>query len=421
MPVVSLLSPDLALLDPKNLLLHSQMTFTNPKSPAARIAPHLPSRQLPYRFAPELAALQNEPIARANGQPPPNGFPISADISLSMVMQFSILRPLVRATLIVAVAGATGWLWAAATPIGMAIANGSIQVDHAPVWGSATLFDGTLVETTAASSQLQLYGGAEMRLAANTRVTVYRNRLVLDNGYGEVRSASGFEVDARSLRIAAAPDTVARIRLKGDRQVTVAAVHGGVRVLNASGLLVAAVDQGYSLDFEPQAAGAAAPTKASGCLLAKAGKFILADQTTNVVLEVHGTGLDKELGNRVEISGISASDSASVSGATQLIQVAGLKEIGKGGCSAVAKKIGATTAIAAGATAGTSAGTTAAGAGAGTAAAGAAGAATAAGAGIGVGTIAVIGGVAAAATVGGLAAVGSLPGQGSSNPPAASR
>ncbi len=344
-------------------------------------------------------------------------------------MQFSILRPLVRATLIVAVAGATGWLWAAATPIGMAIANGSIQVDHAPVWGSATLFDGTLVETTAASSQLQLYGGAEMRLAANTRVTVYRNRLVLDNGYGEVRSASGFEVDARSLRIAAAPDTVARIRLKGDRQVTVAAVHGGVKVLNSSGLLVAAVDQGYSLDFEPQAAGAAAPTKASGCLLAKAGKFILAEQTTNVVLEVHGTGLDKELGNRVEISGISASDSASVSGATQLIQVAGLKEIGKGGCSAVAKKIGATTAItagaAAGATAGTAAGTTvgttAAGAGAGTAAAGAAGAATAAGAGIGVGTIAVIGGVAAAATVGGLAAVGSLPGQGSSNPPAASR
>lgn len=254
-----------------------------------------------------------------------------------------------------------------------------------------------------------------MRLSAETRVQVYHRKLVLQAGLGQLESAADYEVEARSLRITTAdPHSVARIRLDGDRKVMVAAVRGTVRVKNSSGLLVANVEAGKSLDFEPQAAGAAAPTRVSGCLLTKAGKIVVVDQTTNVLIELQGTALDREIGNHVEITGSAADNATSVPGASQLIHVAGLKQISKGGCAAVAKKVGAT-AVAAGVGAGTAAGV---GAGAAAGAAGAAGAATAAG--IGVGTIAVIGGVAAAATVGGLAAAGSLPGQ-SDTPPSASR
>jgi hypothetical protein len=110
---------------------------------------------------------------------------------------------------------------------------------------------------------------------------------------------------------------------------------------------------------------------------------------------LRGTGLDKEIGNRVEVNGIA--DTAN----SQIVKVVGIRHIATGGCAAMAKKIGA----AAGTVA--TAGTIAA---AGTAAA-AAGTAT----GIGIGTVAVIGGVAAAAAVGSLGIAGALPGQDNSS------
>lgn len=316
--------------------------------------------------------------------------------SLVMITKPSMLHLLGRAILILLAIGAVAWLPAADTAIGMAVTNGSFQVDHSRVWGNTTLFDGSIIETAKAPSQLQLNGGAQMRLSSDSRVRVYQRKLILESGYGQLESATDYEVEARSLRITAAtPHAVARIRLDGDRKVMVAAVRGVVRVRNASGLLVANVEAGNSLDLEPQPAGAAAPTRLSGCLLAKSGKIIVVEQTTNVIIELQGLGLEKEVGNHVEITGVAADTNTSVPGASQLIRVAGLKQVSKGGCSAVAKKIGATAAAGA-----------------------AAGAATATG--ISAGTLAVIGGVAAVATVGGLAAVGSLPGQ-SDTPPAASR
>ena len=96
---------------------------------------------------------------------------------------------------------------------------------------------------------------------------------------------------------------------------------------NSAGLLVAKVEAGASLDFEPQAAGAEAPTQAAGCLLEKAGKFLMAEQTTSIVLELRGTGLDQELGNRVQITG---REIKSAGGSAQAIEVVSIKRIARG-------------------------------------------------------------------------------------------
>ncbi len=272
--------------------------------------------------------------------------------------------------------------------------------------GNATLFDGSTVETADSSLRIQLDGGQRLQFSNGTRAQVFGKKVVLEAGFGQVEAAQGFEVEARSLRISAASaDTVARIRLASGHKVMVAAVRGSVRVANSAGMVVAMVPAGESLDFEPS--DALAPvTKISGCLLQMSGKFILAERTTNTVLEVQGVDLLKQLGNRVEIAGTASKSPASVSIATQLVQANSMKMVAKGGCTAVAKKLGASVAVGA-----AGAGAAAAGAGAGAAtAAGAAGAATAAGVGTAA-TVAVVGGVATAATVGGLAAVGSLPGQ----------
>ncbi len=280
----------------------------------------------------------------------------------------------------------------------MAVADGHFKVDGASVSGSSTIFEGSTVSTGSAVSQLQIGGGVRMRLGARTKAQIYGSRLVLQSGDGQLEGGTGYEVEAQTLRIApAAAGTIARIRLEPGRRVTVAALRGGVQVANAAGVVVANIEGGRSLDFEPQEAGAAAPTRAAGCLVEKQGRFLLAEQVTNVVLEVRGENLAGELGNRVEIIG-TAENRTPAPPASQSVQVAGVKRISRGGCATSAKKLGA-----AAAEVGTTGATTG-GKGAAAAGAGASSGSTA--------TIVVIGGVAAAATVGGLAAVGGLPGQG---------
>jgi hypothetical protein len=307
---------------------------------------------------------------------------------------------LTRTILTLSLTSAGAWVAAAGTSIGMAVTNGEFHVDHAPVWGNATLFDGSSIETATAFSQLRLNDGVVMRLAPAARATVYQRKLVLEQGIGQMEFAAGYEVEARSLHISPATNnTVTRISVDNGRNIQVAAIRGAVLITNATGLLVAKVEAGSSLSLEPQPGDAPGSTNASGCLLVKDGKWIMADQTTNVVLELQGSGLDQQTGNRVHIVGTAASDSSVIPGASQVIRVTEMKLIGKGGCGAIAKKLG--------------------GAGAGSAASGGV-AGSAAASGIGTGAVAVIGGVASAAAVGGLAAAGTFSGN-SSATPAASR
>jgi hypothetical protein len=296
---------------------------------------------------------------------------------------------------------------AANNSIGMALSSGAFEVNHSRVQGNSTLFDGNLIETQSVMSQVHLNSGVDMRLGSGTRATVYRDRLVLDRG--QLETAPQYDIQARSLHVLATDaGGLARISVPNERSVLVAAVRGTVRVTNAGRVLVANIEAGKTMSFEPQSAGVEAPTHVTGCLLSKGGKLIVFDQTTNVVLEVHGAGLEKELGNRVELNGTAETVSPAVSGASQVVKVAGVRRVAAGGCAAVAKKLGA---------AAVPAGSAVAVGGAGGAAAPAATAGAASG--IGMGTVAVIGGVAAAATLGSLAVVGALPGQGDT--PAVSR
>ena len=277
-----------------------------------------------------------------------------------------MLRSLIRVTGILLAIGTMAML-SAAGAIGMAVADGSFTVDHSAVHSNGTLFDGSVVETAKTSSHLQLNGGTQIRLAGESRVKVYERRLVLEQGLGEMEAATGFEVEAKSLHISAMPGSLARVKIENGRNVLVSAVRGALRVTNAGGVLVARMETGNNMVFEPQAAGAAAPTHASGCLLEKGGKFLLAERTTNVVLELRGSDLEKQVGNQVEISGKAETSSPSAPGASQLVRVAGIKLVNKGGCSAIARKLGAATAVA-------GAGVAASGAGTGLGAAGVAGA-----------------------------------------------
>ncbi|MCC6589353.1 MAG: hypothetical protein IT168_21825 [Bryobacterales bacterium] len=230
---------------------------------------------------------------------------------------------------------------AAGGSLGVATAEGPFTVNSALVRGNATLTDGAAVETTTAPSRLNLASGAKVRLDPNSRARVFTDRVVLEKGSGELTATRTYSIEARTLRITPeAPNSSARVALRADKVVQVASSSGRFRVHNAAGILVSNLDPGLALEFEPQVTGPGAPSSFVGCVLKKDDKFIVYDQTTRMIVELRGTGFEKEAGNRVQVNGTAR---AAAQGNTQALDVTSVIRIEQGGCADVAKEIGADT------------------------------------------------------------------------------
>jgi len=243
---------------------------------------------------------------------------------------------------------------AAGPAVGLATAPGSFSIDHSRVAGNATLFEGSIVETWNTASELQLSTGARMQLAAESRGIIYRDRLVLEKGENQ----GNHPVEALSLRIRLADaGSTARVSLSGRNLVQVAALNGAVKVANGNGVVLASLAAGSALSFEPQEAGAAAPSTLTGCLESAGGKLMLTDETSSVRFELLGGGLDRYAGSRVLVTGTVNPGSEDMN----TVRVTSLRQL--------AKKCSTKSAAAAGAVAG---GAATGGAAAGGAAAGAA-------------------------------------------------
>ena len=187
--------------------------------------------------------------------------------------------------------------------IGIVTASGHFTLQGSEVWGNATLFDGSTVETTAASSQLALSNGVKMQLGAGSRARVFAGRLMLDKGVGQVAQAAPLrEVDAAGFKIRGAG---VRVGLGApNRMVEVAALTGVAKVFGNGDVLLAAIPAGRHMNLSFQAAQTGTLTR-TGCLVYKDAHYILQDDDTQEVVELAGNAQDfsKNLGNRIEIKG----------------------------------------------------------------------------------------------------------------------
>lgn len=225
---------------------------------------------------------------------------------------------------IVLIAAMNHWLFGAAPVIGVALADGSFRMNANRVSGSATIFEGNLLETEQPSSSIRLNTDATMQLFAGSRSRLYQSRMVLEKGHTQI--AGEYTAEALGLRIrGAGPGTSARIAVKGANLVEVAAVNGPVRVNNRAGVLVGHIAAGGALTFEPQT-GAAAPATMTGCVSKSEGRYYLADTTAGVRVQIIGTGVAAEKGNRVAVVGTTLGD--------QQVQVNTLKRL-SAGCTAI--------------------------------------------------------------------------------------
>lgn len=279
-----------------------------------------------------------------------------------------------KAVLVCTISASIGVLCAAPSGIGVAMSEGNIVINSANTAGNATIFDGSTVETQTASSQVRLKDGAQLRLASDSKGTVYTDHLDLQRGSARI---TGYAANASGLTVRAEGKSSASVSMRDQGVVEIAALTGDVHVFNAAGFNVANLVPGRALDLRAQDAGASAPSSLTGCAVKSGSNLLLTDETSNVTVQLRGGNVKP--GRRVQITGSMVPNATAASGATQVINVTNVKNVG-GACKAGAV-----------AAAGGAAGAGAAAAGAGAAAGGAvatstvviAGAAIAAGVGVG--------------------------------------
>ena len=206
--------------------------------------------------------------------------------------------------------------------IGTASARGDMRVDSYMVKGNATLFDGSVVETGQATANLRLNKGTEITMATSSRGTLYRDRLVLQQGESQLAASSSYQIEANGLRVTASePNSRVVVSMKPGKTVEVAALNGSFGVMNDHGILLANIRPGRSVSFAMQAGGTPTSFQGVGIVSSENGHYYLTT-AENVKYEITGNNLQKYVGTKVVVSGTVQAGAAS--GAAAVITVSSI-------------------------------------------------------------------------------------------------
>ena len=205
-------------------------------------------------------------------------------------------------SVLAALLACTLMLTAASPAIGFVQASGEFRLNQAATRGNGTLFDGSIVETSAVRSDVSLTAGGHLALAPNSKTRIYKDRAVLESGSAEI-AASDYKLIAGQFTISGSSMQVA---VDSPTKVRVGALASPVDVRNSGNFLLARLSPGHALEFENQG-GASGPVKLKGILKsAKDGDktvYSITDGTTNVTYEVVGPNLAKYVGKVVTVNG----------------------------------------------------------------------------------------------------------------------
>jgi hypothetical protein len=197
--------------------------------------------------------------------------------------------------------------------IGTASARGDMRVDNYMVHGDATLFDGSVIETTQASADLRLQKNVEVILGKSSRATLYRDRMVLDQGETELTASTPYRLDTSIVRVTPNnPNSRWTVSLKPGNNVEVTALTGTVGVTSEHGIMLANLVPGRSLSFAMQQDGSGSAQGGSrsafsgtGVLDYSVGFYFLTVTETGVTYQIVGAGdkLARLAGQTVTITG----------------------------------------------------------------------------------------------------------------------
>lgn len=234
-----------------------------------------------------------------------------------------------KVVLVGALLSSVGLLSAATPGIGIAMSEGNIFINSSASAGNTTIFDGNTLETQSAASQVRLNGGAQLKLASDSKGTVYSDHVDLQKGSANI---TGYSANANGLKVRADGKASAAISMLGQGVVEIAALTGDVHVFNAAGLNVANLAPGRALDLRPQDAGASAPSSLTGCTKKSGNDTLLTDETSNVTVQLRGGSAKSN--RRYQVTGSMVPNATPASGATQVLNVTNAKELGACGAGA---------------------------------------------------------------------------------------
>jgi hypothetical protein len=227
-----------------------------------------------------------------------------------------------KAVLVVGFLSSVGLMSATAPGIGIAMSQGNIFIDSSATAGNATIFNGSTLETQSAGSQVRLNGGAQLRLASDSRGTVFSDHVDLQKGSASIK---GYSAKANGLNVRADGKASAAISVRDRGEVQIAALTGNVHVFDAAGLNIANLAPGRALDLRPQS-GAAAASSLTGCAMKSANGTLMTDETSNVTVQLRGG--NAKVGRYVQIAGSMVPNPTPANGATQIINVTDVKDLG---------------------------------------------------------------------------------------------
>jgi len=151
-----------------------------------------------------------------------------------------------------------------------------MRVDNYSVNGNATLFDGSVVETSKATANLRLNKGTEITMSTGSRGTLYSDHLVLQQGESEVAASNPFQLEANGLRVFPnEPNSHGVVSLKPGNTVEVASLNGSFGVTNGHGILLANVRPGRAVSFAMQAGANPATFSGVGLISVENGTYYL--------------------------------------------------------------------------------------------------------------------------------------------------
>ena len=211
-----------------------------------------------------------------------------------------------------------------AGPIGTATANGEMQVDGSTIRSNSTLFDGSTVQTTGVRSDVRLSDGSQVVLNPNSRMTLYRDHAVLEQGLTMQRNVGKHAVIANGLRVTSeTPSGVVLVGVQDKTHMEVMSRSGVADVQTPAGDLVARIEPGKTLSFNtaPVENASTSSIKIAGILRPVAGHFVLTDTQSGLMFQLRGTNLAALSGTPVQVIGMVASAAPTVPGASRMVDV----------------------------------------------------------------------------------------------------
>ena len=208
--------------------------------------------------------------------------------------------------------------------IGTVTANGEIQVDGSAIRSNSTLFNGSVVQTSAVRSDVRLADGSHLVLNPDSRMTLYRDHAVLEQGLTMQRNAGKHAVIANGLKVSSeTPNGVVLVDIQNRTHMEVEARSGAADVRTPSGDLVARIEPGKALSFDtaPAKNVSASSIKIAGVLRPVAGHFVLTDTLSGVTFQLQGSNLAAYSGAPVQVIGMVSSVVPTISGASRVVDV----------------------------------------------------------------------------------------------------